>query len=112
MELTRECLVSLDTTSYYHCVARCVRRAALYGRNDRTGRGFEQLQQWFEDKVLSLVKVFSLDVCAYAAMSKHQHVVMHIKVAQAADWQTCLYHYQPSKPKSPATPGCTACSLF
>ncbi|MGL6159893.1 transposase [Microbulbifer sp.] len=87
MGLPRKSLVSLKATPYYHCVSRCVRRAFLCGRDERTGQCFEHRRQWIEDRLLELARVFALDVCAYAVMSNHYHVVLHVNAAQAAGWE-------------------------
>ncbi|MCX2796364.1 transposase [Microbulbifer thermotolerans] len=82
----RKSPISLEATPYYHCVSRCVRRAFLCGRDERTGRCFEYRKQCIEDRLLELAGVFALDIFAYAVMSNHYHVVLHINAAQAEAW--------------------------
>jgi len=86
MTRPRKTLICPDTTPYYHCVSRCVRRAFLCGRDNRTGQCFEHRRQWIEDKLLELPRIYALDVCAYAVMSNHYHVVLHLDSAQAGGW--------------------------
>ncbi|AMX03456.1 hypothetical protein [Microbulbifer thermotolerans] len=35
---------------------------------------------------MELAGVFALDICAFAVMSNHYHVVLHINAAQAKGW--------------------------
>lgn len=78
MPLPRSRQISLVDTPYYHCVSRCVRRAFLCGEDKLTSQSYEHRRQWVEDRLLFLVTVFSVDVCAYAVMSNHTHVVLHV----------------------------------
>lgn len=78
--------VSLDTTPYYHCVSRCVRRAFLCGTDSATGNSFEHRRGWIENKMLELAHVFALKLCAYAVMSNHYHVVLYVDAETANGW--------------------------
>ena len=86
MPKPRRIQVSLDATPYYHCVSRCVRRAFLCGTDAVSGQSFEHRRQWIEDKLYELAQVFALDLCAYAVMSNHYHVVLFVDAAQAESW--------------------------
>ncbi len=86
MPLARKRQICLTDTPYYHCVSRCVRRAYLCGEDKFTGKSFEHRRQWVEDRLLFLSTVFSIEVCAFAIMSNHSHVVLHVNVEKANDW--------------------------
>ena len=77
---------ALEATPYYHCIARWVRCAYLCGTDSNTGQNYEQRRQWIEEKLLELADIFALDICAYAIMSNHYHVVLHIDNEQADNW--------------------------
>ena len=86
MPKPRKSLISVESTPYYHCVARCVRRAFLCGEDVLTGKSYEHRRAWLEDRLLELPQVFSIDIAAYAIMSNHYHVVLHINSARAKSW--------------------------
>jgi REP element-mobilizing transposase RayT len=86
MTLPRRQLIAAEATPYYHCVSRCVRRAFLCGNDSFSGRCFDHRKQWIEDRLLFLAQVFAMDLCAYAVMSNHVHVVLHIALARANRW--------------------------
>ena len=78
--------VSIDTTPYYHCISRCVRRAYLCGSDPVSGYDFEHRRQWVVDRIKLLCSVFAIDLCAYAIMSNHYHIVVRINAEQVSEW--------------------------
>ncbi len=86
MPKARKTLVSLDTTPYYHCVSRCVRRAFLCGDDPVSGKSYGHRRQWIEGKILSLGQIFAIDVAAYAIMHNHYHVLLHVDKQRSEDW--------------------------
>ena len=86
MPYSRKRLICPNTTPYYHCVSRCVRRAFLCGKDPQTGVDVSHRKQMVEDLIKQLAQVFALDVCAYAVMSNHYHVVLYIDQQQAFHW--------------------------
>ena len=86
MPKPRYAQVSLEATAYYHCVSRCVRRAFLCGSDQLSGNSYGHRRQWVEDKLLELASIFAVDICAYAIMSNHYHVVFHIDREKAENW--------------------------
>ena len=86
MEVTypRAHLIDRENGGFYHVISRCVRRAWLCGEDPLTGCSFEHRRQWIEDRMLKLATCFSVELYAYAVMSNHYHIVLHIdpKAAQ------------------------------
>ena len=86
MPQSRKSQISLIDTPYYHCVSRCVRRSFLCGEDTFTGQNYEHRRGWVEERLLLLGSVFSIDICAYAVMSNHTHVVLYVDKEQADSW--------------------------
>ena len=117
MTLPRRAQVALSCTPYYHCVARCVRRAFLCGEDAYTGQNFEHRKQWLLDRIAAQADAFAVEICAYAIMSNHYHLVIRIDASLARSWSdaevirrwTLLFkgpiliqHWQAGKALSPA----------
>lgn len=78
--------VSIEATPYYHCISRCVRRAFLCGSDPLTGFDFEHRRQWIVNRIKQVCAVFAVDLCAYAIMNNHYHIVVRINTARAHKW--------------------------
>lgn len=69
MTYPRHSLISLKETPYYHVVARCVRRAWLWGYDSYAGKDYSHRKDWVLERLKGLSEVFALDICAYAVMN-------------------------------------------
>jgi len=78
MPTPRKSLVSKSDTPYYHCVSRCVRRAFLCGHDNHSGKSYEHRRQWIVERLHLVASVFAIDICAYAIMSNHYHLVLRL----------------------------------
>ena len=86
MTRPRSQIVSLDDTPFYHCVSRCVRRAFLCGEDRYSRKNFDHRKPWLVDRLTLLGEVFAIDIAAYAVMSNHYHVVLHVDQARGRSW--------------------------
>ena len=84
--MSRSTQIDLELTPYYHCISRCVRRAYLCGEDKVSGKSFQHRRQWFIDKMQALCEVYAIEVCAYAVMSNHYHLVLHANAEKARSW--------------------------
>jgi REP element-mobilizing transposase RayT len=86
MGYARKNLICLDETPYYHVISRCVRRAWLWGFDTYTQRDYSHRKQWVLERLARLTSIFAIDVCAYAVMSNHYHLVLHVDRNRARAW--------------------------
>jgi len=82
MTVARSTLVDIGDTPYYHCIGRCVRRAYLCGEDRISGQSFEHRRSWIIERLALLAEVFAIDLCAYAIMSNHYHLVVRLAPAR------------------------------
>ncbi len=62
MTQPRKQQVCLNSTPYYHCICRCVRRVFLCGEDKVTGQNFDHRKQWLVDKITLLSSVFAIEL--------------------------------------------------
>ncbi len=86
MAQPRSQLVPTDAASTFHCVQRCVRRAFLCGIDDYTGQSFEHRKHWVQARIALVASCFAADVLAYAVMSNHLHIVIHMDPTHVDSW--------------------------
>ncbi|TWI62069.1 hypothetical protein LZ24_03396 [Desulfobotulus alkaliphilus] len=86
MTSPRSSIISLESTPWYHCVCRCVRRAFLCGKDKDSGKDFEHRRGWIAERIMELAAIFSIDVAAYAVLSNHYHIVMRVDEDRALAW--------------------------
>jgi REP element-mobilizing transposase RayT len=83
MGYARKTLVCLNDTPYYHVVARCVRRAWLWGFDEYAGRDYSHRRAWILERLRLLSAIFSIEICAFAVMANHYHLVLYVDKKRA-----------------------------
>ncbi|WP_448548590.1 transposase [Thalassotalea fusca] len=86
MPKPREQQISLCDTRYYHVCSRVVRQAFLCGIDESNGKNYEHRRDWVARRIHQLASVFAIDICAYAVMHNHLHLVLYVDVEQIQKW--------------------------
>jgi REP element-mobilizing transposase RayT len=86
MGYPRKSLICLADTPYYHVVARCVRRAWLWGYDAYAGKDYSHRKHWVMQRLRTLSGTFAIDLCAYAIMSNHYHLVVRVDRERGLQW--------------------------
>ena len=86
MGLPRKKYVKDGQEGVYHCFSRCVRRAFLCGFDHATQRDFSHRKALLLDRLRFLASVFAIDVCAYAIMENHYHLILRLIPPLVAAW--------------------------
>lgn len=78
MGYPRYMLVDPLIGAVYHCVSRCVRRASLIESSARC--------EWIVARLEFLAEVFAIDVCDFAVMRNHVHLLLRTQPELAMAW--------------------------
>ena len=86
MTVSRSQQIDLESTPYYHCMSRCVRRAYLCGEDRVRGESYEHRKGWIEWRMKYLSGIYGIQICAYAVMSNHYHMVLFVDKVRVLGW--------------------------
>lgn len=78
--------MSVGDTPYYHCIGQSVLRAYWCGEDPLTGKSFAHRRQWMLARLKLLTETFVIDLCAYALMSNHHHLVVRMAPERVKSW--------------------------
>ena len=84
--LNRREIVPENQIGVFHCIQRCVRRAFLCGFDHATQKNFDHRKLWVQNRLRQLASLFGIDVCGYAVMSNHLHVILRTRPDVVAAW--------------------------
>ena len=79
-------LVDPTQAQFFHLINRCVRRSWLCGRDAYSSKDFEHRKSWLKKRILELGDIFATGIYAFAIMSNHVHIVLHMQPATANAW--------------------------
>ncbi len=77
-------------------MARCVRRAWLWGVDEYAGKDYSHRKNRVIDRLRELSSIFAIEICAFAVMSNHYHTVLYVASNGAREWQenTVIQHWK------------------
>lgn len=58
----------------------------MCGVDSDTGENYEHRRAWIEQRIRLLASLFAIDICAYAIMANHLHIVVKLQPKQATGW--------------------------
>jgi REP element-mobilizing transposase RayT len=82
----RRDIVDHTHVGVYHCIARCVQRAFLCGTDKYSGRDYSHRKAWILERLRHLAGIFGVEVCGYAIMSNHVHLVLRNRPDRVEQW--------------------------
>ena len=82
----RRDVVCDDEVSVYHCWARCVRRAFLFGADPHSGNDFNHRRDWIHQLYEQAAELFGVEVGFHTELSNHVHLVLRIRPDVVENW--------------------------
>jgi len=79
MTMARKHYVLDGQVAVYHCFSRCVRRAFLFGPDSHDQRDYSHRKELLLARLRLLASVFLIEVCAYALMDNHYHLILRTR---------------------------------
>ncbi len=86
MTSARSTKIDLNATPFYHCMSRCVRRSFLCGVDKETGVDYSHRKHLIVQRIKQLADIFAIQICSYAVLSNHYHLVLFINENFAHSW--------------------------
>ena len=88
MTQPRRQLVDATQAQFFHLINRCVRRSWLCGYDSYSKKEFDHRKAWLKTRILELGDIFATGIYAFAVMSNHVHVVLHMHPGSANAWSS------------------------
>ena len=79
-------IVADGEVGVYHCMARCVRRAFLCGKDRLAGKDYSHRKEWVRTGLERLAGSFAIDISGFAIMDNHLHVIVKQRPDVAKGW--------------------------
>jgi len=86
MVIPRRYLMSEHKVSLIHVVSRVVRKSWLLGTDPKTGKNYNHRKVWFKNRLRFLAQQFSIEVCGYAILSNHSHILVRNRPDLTGSW--------------------------
>ncbi len=80
MTIARSRIIDLQSTRWYHCISRCVRKAFLMADevHDR--------KSWIDNRLKQLEAIFAISVGGFSTMDNHLHLLLRVDPDIASNW--------------------------
>lgn len=85
MTKARSKIVDPNTTRWYHCISRCVRKAFLLQSGDPARGGFDA-KAWIEERLRFLAELFAVQVGGFSIMDSHFHILLRLNIELVKEW--------------------------